>query len=337
MISDVMVEEQIEREIESAVRDRALIEFPLFGRIEVRGADRLDLLHRLSTNNLLSAKPGNIIPTVFTTDKGRIVDFVRVIVGDSSLLLLVSPGNEERFVQWIAKYTIMEDIQLDVISAVTEMISLVGPSADRFIAKGIGVELEPNKSITQTLGRGEVTINVRDEFETRFVDLLTPKQNVAHLHDLLRWEKTMKMSPEVYEMFRISRGIPHFGSELNDAHNPYDVGLRFAISYTKGCYIGQEVIARLDTYGKVQKELLGVTMGEDARGVHAGATIVYKGTDVGTITSLSTRALRRRRVGLAVVKRNTVAADNHVSVVLDGKTFEGITASFPIALQPLDK
>jgi folate-binding protein YgfZ len=335
MMSDVMVGEQIEREIESAVRDCAFIEFPLFGRIEVRGADRLDLLHRLSTNNLLTAKPGQIIPTVFTTDKGRIVDFVRVIVRDSSLLLQVSLDNEERFVKWIEKYTIMEDIQLSVISESTEMISFVGPEARSFIGKAIEVHLEPNTSIAKAFQFGEATQNFHDECGTQFIDLLIPKQTAAHLHNLLHSEKVMKMSRAAYETFRIARGIPRYGSELNDAHNPYDVGLKFAISYTKGCYIGQEVIARLDTYGKVQRELVGITLNEDAEGVQAGAAIVYRGTEVGTMTSLSPSAIRGRRIALAVVKKNTLVADNHVSIVFDGKTFEGFVASIPIELLPL--
>jgi folate-binding protein YgfZ len=145
----------------------------------------------------------------------------------------------------------------------------------------------------------------------------------------------MKMSRAAYETFRIARGIPRYGSELNDAHNPYDVGLKFAISYTKGCYIGQEVIARLDTYGKVQRELVGITLNEDAEGVQAGAAIVYRGTEVGTMTSLSPSAIRGRRIALAVVKKNTLVADNHVSIVFDGKTFEGFVASIPIELLPL--
>jgi folate-binding protein YgfZ len=329
MADDVMLGNQVERE--AALREVALIEFPLFGCIEVRGADRLDLLHRLSTNNLLAAKRGEVIPTVFTTDKGRIVDFVRVIVGDA-LLLLVSLGNEDRFVRWIEKYTIMEDVQLTVRTESTAMLTFIGPEAARFISEAIEAHLEPNRAVEKTFQFGEATICFRDEFGKHFVDILTSRENAPYLLQLLHCERMRKVSREGYETFRIAQGIPHHGRELTEAYNPYDVGLKFAISYTKGCYIGQEVIARLDTYGKVQKALVGITFTERGDAVEAGAAVVLNGTEIGTITSLSPSAVRGRRVGLAVLKKNALGADNHVSIVLSGTTLEGIVVPLPIEL-----
>ena len=92
------------------------------------------------------------------------------------------------------------------------------------------------------------------------------------------------MGTEACEALRVTLGVPAHGSELGDAYNPLEAGLMGAISFTKGCYIGQEVIARLDTYQKVQRRLVSLTLPES---VESGTRLMQNNREVGTLTSVS--------------------------------------------------
>jgi folate-binding protein YgfZ len=339
----VAVLQNIAHQFDTATHDVALIDNSWIGCIEVRGSDRLDLLHRLSTNDLLATRPGQSVDTVFTTDKGRIVDYVHVLVKQDALLLLVSKGNEEDFVRWIDKFTIMEDVKLSIVTPARqvesstcpdpvggresmEITSLFGPRARDAAEKFFGIELKQSSFVEKD---GTLVFYCR-EFCTDLIHVIAEKQSsIAKSPDI---SGVARMSADAYEVFRISRGIPHYGSELNEAFNPYEIGLTHAISFTKGCYIGQEIIARLDTYKKIQKSTWGIVMSEDSALPQTNARVHFNGEDVGRLTSVSLAAVRGKRVGLAVLKNDTVVADNHISIVSGGNTFDGIAAAIPVTL-----
>ncbi len=324
-----MTVKNIELEFDAATNDVALVDRSRLGRIEVTGADRLDLLHRLSTNNLISLKPMQSVGTVFVTDKGRIVDFVRVLVKEDSLLLVTSAGTEENFMRWIERYTIMEDIKLRVTTEPTAMVSLLGPRAVQVAEKKFEIELRRDSLVE----KDGMMILHRHEFETAIVDVIIEGGCAAQLTELLNAAGSTTIGEEAYQTFRISRGMPEHGSELSEAFNPYEVGLRDAMSFTKGCYLGQEIIARLDTYGKVQKTMRGVVLREEDAAPRAGSKMTFSGEDIGTLTSISPMAVHGKRVGLCVVRKDAVSTDNTVGILSDGNVIPGIIASIPVPLK----
>ena len=101
------------------------------GRVKMTGADCLDLLHRLSTQDLAKLSPGHVAGTVLTSDKGRIVDLVTVVAMPDQLLLLTSPDNQQQVVQWLDKYTITEDSQLIDVTAESGLLAVFGPNWGR--------------------------------------------------------------------------------------------------------------------------------------------------------------------------------------------------------------
>jgi hypothetical protein len=121
---------------------------------------------------------------------------------------------------------------------------------------------------------------------------------------------------QAYEGYRIARGIPTGGSELTQDHTPYDVGLWNFISYTKGCYIGQEVIARLDTYQKVRRGLAGVMFDRGAGRIDRKSMLSMGGEEVGWITSVTEEPIFGARLGLAVMRSDIIA--NGANVVSEG-------------------
>lgn len=326
----------VEHEFDAATKDVALIDRSWIGRIEVTGSDRLDLLHRLSTNNILAGKAGQVISTVFTTDKGRIVDYVHVLVRDSSLLLLTSPTAENAVSRWIEKYIIMEDVHLNVVTPSTVMVSLIGPRAKAFAESLIGSSLAVNTLSELRLPCGDTTVLYRHEFQTDFVDIIADAKYGEGLWSFLLSRngdrEVKKMGTRAYDTFRITRGIPAIGFELTDSYNPYEVGLLHAISFTKGCYIGQEVIARLDTYQKVQKSIHCIAVEPLSARLESGAKVLLKGEEIGLMTSVSKEVIRGKLIGIGILKKGAVLTDDHISVIHDGKAVQGVIRSIPVLL-----
>jgi folate-binding protein YgfZ len=121
-------------------------------------------------------------------------------------------------------------------------------------------------------------------------------------------------SLESLEIHRVERGFPVYGKELTEEVNPLEAGLEKFVSFTKGCYIGQEVIARLDTYKKLQKHLMGVVLVERAGTPAPGALVVAKGETIGRITSAVDSILLGRKIALAYIRLASATADSRVEV-----------------------
>lgn len=285
-------------EFEAAVSGVAITDSSSFGRVEVRGTDRLDLLHRLSTNTLANLAPGEAAPTVFVTDRGRVIDLVTVCALQDRLILITSPGRELFLVAWIEKYTITEDITFRIITDETAMASLIG-------ARMISSFME---SRDRAAGSGDPEAEAWFAFARRagpshpIADVIARQERAGDLAAFLgkmpgaRW-----IGRQAYEGFRITSGIPAGPGELNDAYNPLECGLRSSISFTKGCYIGQEVIARLDTYGKTRRHLALVATAEPV-GLPLPLQLTKSGAAAGSLTSTADFPVGGQYPGLAILR-----------------------------------
>jgi folate-binding protein YgfZ len=133
---------------------------------------------------------------------------------------------------------------------------------------------------------------------------------------------------DAYEKFRIEKGIPAVPNEINDIYNPYEAGLINEVSFTKGCYIGQEVIARLETYDKVQKILSGVIF--ETQDVPSVSLLIIDGkNEVGKITSVAYSPLYKKAIGLTYLKKEY----NNNGKVFVAKSEEGL--EYPVTLTNL--
>ncbi|MHC4957190.1 MAG: CAF17-like 4Fe-4S cluster assembly/insertion protein YgfZ [Planctomycetota bacterium] len=219
------------------------------GRLIVTGRDRVDLLHRLATNSLLGLERGKGAPTCFCTPKGRLIDWSVVL--DRGEDLLVLSANPERLSGHIQQYTITEDVTVRNYMAI-ELI-VCGPDAKRVL----GVELEPWTFTDIRLADVSVQATRVEPLWDDAYAILAP--DAVALRRLLA-EQARLLEPRDVDELRIRSGIPAFPNEVNERHNPWEARLDASLSLTKGCYIGQEVIARLNTYKKVQRRLCGVTL-----------------------------------------------------------------------------
>jgi hypothetical protein len=324
----------VDQEFEAATAGAALIDHSLFGRFEVNGADGLDLLHRLSTNDLMALRPGQVVSTVLTTDKGRLVDCVTVAKASPALFMVVSPNNEEVVTHWIDRYCITEDVRLRCTTNDTSMFTLIGPGAQSIAAAILGADLPPGMSLQTKLGKATAMVAFVETPRARMVHMIIENSAAVDVWMELssKSEKlgAIRMGFAAYESFRIARGIPDIGGEITGEFNPYEVGLRDTISMTKGCYLGQEVIARLDTYQKVRRKLIGVVLTSPCHSSGAPIPLMVGGEEVGVLTSCSSNAVKSRYVALAVVRADRV--DEGDVLFLGGSSESGIAMTTPIRL-----
>jgi len=300
--------------------------------LEVTGTERVDLLHRLSTNDLKGARVGNTISTSFLTEKGRMVDYVQILLRDSSLLILPSPKNEDGFLHWIEKFVIMEDVQVRSRSNDMLMLSLIGPESSSILRKLFGSIPEVGAFLEHRVSDLPVILSRRSGPETERFDLIVDKERRSQLveHVGRQGSGLCFMSDGAFDFYRIVRGIPRFGNEICDSFNPYEVGLSHSISYDKGCYVGQEVIARLDTYDKVHRRLMGIAFeNEPSKSTHRSR--LYKAnTEVGQLTNMSPISLRGIYYGLCVVRKEGVEVGDRVSIDDPNGGFLGTILALPM-------
>jgi folate-binding protein YgfZ len=235
------------------------------------GADSLDFLQRISTNDLALLKPGGNAQTILTNEKGRIIDIVGIVFLNEGRFLIVGQSRDPgRLMSWIEKYIIMEHIKIDDVTSLFSQYLVYG------------TDVCPYTNSTQGLAHDSAT------FEevwgtTKTYRVITPSETGADVQIGLSERGFLPVTNEAFEEYRIFHGIPIVPNELSVLYNPLEAKISSLVSWTKGCYIGQEVIARLDTYKKVQRRLVRMAMGESPMSVPAP---FFDGDgEAGTITS----------------------------------------------------
>lgn len=291
----------------SAAREHAVVfENRGLACLDVRGTDGLDLLHRLSTNDLLSGPPLRARRSILTTEKGRIVDLIHLIASNAGIRMLVSIGARQRVIDWVSKFTITEEITLVDISADFSVLYIVGVNVTNTLKKVFELEDVPPCFEVSRPEFGSVCFWKEDFGAGSAGVLLLRREKVTGLLAALEADSVTRLDEfNEIETLRILAGEPAYGHELAESFNPLELGLRNAVSFTKGCYVGQEVIARLDTYQKVQRELVALDLRGPADAVNAGDEMVIDGESEGILTSISPLAFADgRKRGLAVVRRS---------------------------------
>ncbi len=314
----------VEHELLAAVASAALVDRSMYGRVKLTGADSIDLLHRISTNDLTKLRQGTALPTIFLNEKGRLIDYVWIIAQEKELILVCSPGFQRKVIAWINRFTFSENIYMEDLSSSTSMLSLLGPEA-RFTAENNDL-LAPGNPVGY---HDDGVAYFTDDFHSPSVTIIGSHDYVASIEARLLSECT-KMGVEAFDTFRISRGIPLADHEISDRFNPYDAGLIHAVSYTKGCYVGQEVIARLDTYQKARKTLCGVRFSENVGKLGNFPVVSHGSEEVGVLTSVSQHSVHGTYVGAVVIKSDLTHQETEVS--LDGRRISGRLHEFPILL-----
>ena len=276
------------------------------GRLRVSGEDAIDLLDRLSTNALSDLRPGEGMATVLTTNKGRIIDLLRVLHRGDHLLVLTSAGTQERVIEWVDFYTFAEDVSVEDVTARTAHRVIIGGGAADAVRAAFPNIGDLQSPLSHAAGSGDGNgdaVIIRADMGERGADGLgapLPAYEIITPLDVdIPIAASRTLSADDMKALRIARGIPSHPNELNEDRNPLEANLKPHINFNKGCYIGQEVVARLNTYGRVQRFLFRLDVDGGAALAEGSALMSAEGgEEVGVVTSATPGAalafLRKR-------------------------------------------
>ncbi|OCQ90539.1 glycine cleavage system protein T [Nostoc sp. MBR 210] len=269
--------------IQAAKEGVAVCDRSFWGRIRVADDDRIRFLHNQSTNDFQSRKPGQGCDTVMVTSTARTIDLVSAYILEDAVLLLVSPNRREFLMQWLDRYIFFADkVALTDITEETATFSLIGPDSDAIVEKlGAGAIIgQPDGN--HLLIDGGVMVAVGSGLGLPGYTLILPATEKQKVWQQILELGAVELSDRAWETLRILQGRPNPDAELTDDYNPLEVGLWQTISFDKGCYIGQETIARLNTYKGVKQNLWGIRLSAP---VEIGSAIALGDEKIGKLTS----------------------------------------------------
>lgn len=302
--------------------------------IQLTGKDVLDFLHRISTNAVKDLKVFEKRNTIFLNEKGRFIDRTTLLSLENEHFLLGSPSVDKRLLSWVNKFIISEDIQTKDISNNFVLIDFIGQQAESFLTLLLGKEI--NTVDFTNVRRFDVDgftfyffVNQENNGVKVFRVLITIEKCadfVEYLFSIKSVFDLQLVGDEAYNAFRIENGITAFPNEINEETNPHEVNLIHEVCFKKGCYIGQEVIARLYTYDKIQKKLVKVSLNNSVGSTNSFVVNDSENNDAGRITSLSNPELFPEQKGLALIRKKSLENGNVFSIV-NNKTEIELTIS----------
>jgi folate-binding protein YgfZ len=298
----------------AALRENAgVLDLGFRGRLSLAGADRQRFLNGQVTNNVKELRTGEGCYAALVTAKGKMVTDLSIYCLQDELLLDFEPGLSSAVSQRFEKYIIADDVQVVDAAPHYGLLSVQGPKSAQVVNQlGLSLSL-PEKPLSfvsvneQTLGE-VYCMNHRRGAASGF-DLFVPVAALAAVADkLIAAAKKTGGRPcgwQASEIARIEAGIPRFGADMDETNLAPEAGIdERAISYSKGCYIGQEVIARIRTYGQVAKSLRGLLLADDLTELPKKGNQLFHGDkEAGYITTALASPTFRRNIALGYVRR----------------------------------
>jgi tRNA-modifying protein YgfZ len=338
----------VEEELDSLYNGVGLRDISHSGIIELKGMDVLDYIHRIGTNSTKDLPKEGITRTIFTTDKGRIIDVTTLVNFEDYQMLICSDVFKMKVVSWLNRYIINDDVKVSATDNKYALLEFIGPQSESFVSLICGNAVNAMKSnsfkIFSTEGMIFFLLKILEhkpsnQDKIKFWIIADPgnaKQILKYLNENKGPFNYSLIGEEAYNVYRIENGIPEAPYELNDQYNPHEARLTDIIDFNKGCYIGQEVIARLDTYDKVQRYLSGVIF-NDVIEVKTPvmlwpdpASVTSNGSETGILTSAAYSPRLKKTIGLAYIKRVLSEEKTKVAVKNGNGTFTGIVSNLPI-------
>ncbi len=283
--------------------------------VRLTGADRHSFLHNFCTNEIKQLKPGNACEAFVLNTKGKILGFVHVLAFESELLLTGHGPQADPLIQHLDMYLIREEVELADASQEFSSVFVAGNDAGKKLAGHVDLP-KPNCIVESKLGPCQVCVSNVELAGFGFL-LTFDKANQNDVVAKLVECGLVKCSLESLDICRVESQTPWFGHDATDANLPQELNRdEKAINFNKGCYLGQETVARIDARGRVNQLLVGLKFDGDLPNV--GDAILVDEKPAAKITSVA-MSERLGAIGLGFVRRQFVEAGTQIgnATVLD--------------------
>ena len=271
-------------------------------RIRASGEDRLRLLHALATNRIESLAPGQGAETFFLSPQGRIQAHCRVYVFEEDVLLETSPQRRPTLLDYLDHYIIMDDVALEDTTAETAAFALEGPAADDVARAALGgaPPQEPH---------GHATIGELSLFRSTLTGspglwISAPRERGAEVRRALLGAGAVEVSQDDVRAMRVENRRAEFDADYFDSNIPHETQQLAIVSFTKGCYTGQEIVERVRSQGRVNRLLAPIEVDADA--LPETSDVLLEEKVVGKATSLVVAPGKGKVAGFAILRREAV-------------------------------
>lgn len=270
---------------------------PQRARLRLTGRDAAAFLHNMTTNDIKGLAAGAGAPAAIVNQRAGVLDHGVVYRLPDGFVLIGGPGRAESDLAWLDRYLITEDVTLEDLAGATSLLFVTGAGAQAAVEAAFPVAANLQPYGARAAGDGTWVLATDGSFGPGY-HLLVPTAHEAKACAALRAGGAALIDDEALEAARIAWGLPAVGAELVETRNPWEGRLDGSVSLSKGCYLGQEVVARLNAYEKVQRYLVGLS-GPGAPPA-AGTPLSAEDRPVGEVTSAA--ATPEGFVALAYVK-----------------------------------
>lgn len=301
------------------------------GLLIATGGDRQAFLHNMLSNAITGLVPGQGCRAELLDDRGHVVADFRIHVAENEVRLdCETPAIAAKAFAALDKFIIMDDVQLTDASTFYGMLTVSGPAAGDVLKKAGAATLPatPYGSSTGAIGGNPAVFVATPWTRHGDFDVLVPKAGAAAIRAVLTASGAREISPATFEALRVEAGVTTQNGELDDVLALEGKLAPEAISFTKGCYLGQEVMARIDARGHVNRTLVGITLDGDAPAPR-GATLRAADKDVGRVTSSVVSPTLGKPIALAYLRREHASPGTPITVKSDAGERAATVAALP--------
>ncbi|MFZ0548181.1 MAG: hypothetical protein WAM60_22235 [Candidatus Promineifilaceae bacterium] len=276
----------IESGYKAAHEGAVFVDRSSLGMLKFTGETRLDLINRMSTQNVLGLQNGQGAATILTTDIGRIIDRLILYATEDTVYCLTGENNSDNIARYLMRFVFfMDDFHIEDLSAETAVFGVYGCKAGALLDSlfGAGIEQLPLHHWREVDNGGTaVYLHRTDPIAGDGYFVMGNTADKARIQELLQTGGIVPVEEAAFEYLRIESGQPRFGRELTNDYIPLEANLWDDVSFNKGCYTGQEVIARMESRGRIAKQLVKLS---PATPLENGAELRAGGKRVGQVTS----------------------------------------------------
>ncbi|HSS75996.1 MAG TPA: glycine cleavage T C-terminal barrel domain-containing protein [Thermoanaerobaculia bacterium] len=307
----------VAKEVRALREGCGLVDRSWTGRLELLGADRHRFLNAYVTCEVKGLSPGEGAYGFFTSPKGGILSDVVVLVHADRLWLQLPAGQDGIISAHLQKYILADRVEVRTLEDMLP-ISLLGPRATEILGSEIPERGDWRHVRTKVHGT-EVALQRTGRLGAEAYTLWVSASIAGHLiEDLLALPGVVPVGFEALEVLRTEAGIARFGRDFGAENFPQETGAEVdSVSYTKGCYLGQEVVARIHYRGGVQKTLKGLDFGAGPAPA-PGTALLHEGRESGIATTVVNSMALGRPIGLAILHRRAAEPGTRLELAAGG-------------------
>jgi folate-binding protein YgfZ len=326
----------------AAVRKRGagLVDLSSRGCLLVSGSEAISFLNGLITNDMKSLDQNCWMPAAFPNVQGRLIASVRVIRGQDdttggqavpAFLIDTEAVTHDSVLTMLKRFTLAGNFRVTDLSGEISTISLQGKDALRIVREILEEPDVPEKYQAQQVAwlNGMVTVVRATHTAEDGFDLLVQAQDSEALWDSFLRAGVLPVGFDTLEILRIEAGQPSYGVDMDETNVISETNLDDAVSFTKGCYIGQEIIARIKYRGHVAKKLTGLRFNEGAEVTHGAKIFSEDDKEIGRVTSVTFSPAMKCTIALAYVKYDYLLPGTTVKAVSGADQFQALVSELP--------